>query len=86
MTVRNEILEILETIAKDGLPGPRDLDVALDAIFATIGPDIERARSIAADYCRECRADGWAKMYESGQWDNQPYVVIALRAMNHTDD
>lgn len=29
---RDEIARILETVAKDGLPGPRDLDVALDAI------------------------------------------------------
>lgn len=39
------------------------------------------ARRIAAEYCREVHADGWARMYESGEWDNQPYVVIALRAM-----
>lgn len=29
---REEVANILETVAKDGLPGPRDLDVALDAI------------------------------------------------------
>lgn len=29
---RDEIAAILATIARDGLPGPRDLDVALDAI------------------------------------------------------
>ena len=29
---RDEIADILATIARDGLPGPRDLDVALDAI------------------------------------------------------
>lgn len=29
---RAEVATILEMIAKDGLPGPRDLDVALDAI------------------------------------------------------
>lgn len=29
---RDEIAKILETVAKDGLPHPRDLDVALDAI------------------------------------------------------
>lgn len=33
---REEIARILETVARDGLPGPRDLDVALDAIFCTI--------------------------------------------------
>ncbi|MBA8881645.1 hypothetical protein [Phyllobacterium myrsinacearum] len=34
--LRREIAEILEIIAKDGLPGPRDLDVALDAIECSI--------------------------------------------------
>jgi hypothetical protein len=33
---RGEIAVILETVAKDGLPGPRDLDVALDAIQSTV--------------------------------------------------
>lgn len=31
---REEVARILEMVAKDGLPGPRDLDVALDAIEA----------------------------------------------------
>lgn len=31
---REEVAKVLETVAKDGLPGPRDLDVALDAIFS----------------------------------------------------
>jgi ADP-heptose:LPS heptosyltransferase len=29
---RDEVARILETAVKDGLPGPRDLDAALDAI------------------------------------------------------
>jgi hypothetical protein len=29
---RDEVARILEIVAKDGLPEPRDLDVALDAI------------------------------------------------------
>ena len=33
--IRAKIAQILETIAHDGLPGPRDLDVALDAITCT---------------------------------------------------
>lgn len=33
---REEIAAILEQIAANGLPGPRDLDVALDAIEATL--------------------------------------------------
>jgi len=33
---RAAIADILETIARDGLPGPRDLDVALDAIGCAI--------------------------------------------------
>lgn len=34
--LRPRIAEILEKVAEDGLPEPRDLDVALDAIFCTI--------------------------------------------------
>lgn len=35
-TQREEIARILEIIAEDGLPEPRDLDVALDAIEAAL--------------------------------------------------
>jgi hypothetical protein len=31
---RADLAEILDAVAKEGLPGPRDLDVALDAIEA----------------------------------------------------
>lgn len=34
--LREEVASIIEQIAAEGLPGPRDLDVALDAIFTTI--------------------------------------------------
>jgi hypothetical protein len=33
---REEIAEILEKLVEEGLPGPRDLAVALDAIQAAI--------------------------------------------------
>lgn len=33
---REAIAAVLETVAKDGLPGPRDLDVAIDAILAAV--------------------------------------------------
>ena len=33
---RDEVARILGIVAKDGLPGPRDMDVALDAIEAAI--------------------------------------------------
>ncbi len=36
---RDEIARILTIVAKDGLPGPRDLDVALDAIECTVFQD-----------------------------------------------
>lgn len=49
---REEIAKILETIARDGLPGPRDLDVALDAIEAAmpthIGDAAEELHEAAA--------------------------------------
>lgn len=34
--VRDELARIVETVAQDGLPEPRDLDVALDAILCTV--------------------------------------------------
>lgn len=33
---REAIAKVLETVAQDGLPEPRDLDVALDAIEAVL--------------------------------------------------
>jgi hypothetical protein len=36
MTKREAISHILQTIATDGLPGPRDIDVATDAIFESL--------------------------------------------------
>ena len=38
--VREELARIVEMIARDGLPGPRDLDVALDAILAVVAPPV----------------------------------------------
>lgn len=35
-----DLTEILETVARDGLPGPRDLDVAIDAITACYVDDV----------------------------------------------
>ena len=35
-TERDEVARILEIVARDGLPEPRDLDVALDAIEAAL--------------------------------------------------
>ena len=36
---RAELAAILEIVAKDGLDGPRDLDVALDAILSVFGEE-----------------------------------------------
>lgn len=33
---RDDVASVLESVAKDGLPGPRDLDTAIDAIFSTL--------------------------------------------------
>lgn len=42
---REDVASILETVAADGLPEPRDLDVALDAIEAALsGPNRELRR------------------------------------------
>lgn len=45
---RDEIARILEIVAKDGLPEPRDLDVALDAIEAALSPPTELTQLVKA--------------------------------------
>lgn len=49
---RDAVAEILETIARDGLPGPRDLDVALDAIGGAIFDREDAAEQSAAAEAR----------------------------------
>ena len=44
-THRDSIAEILERIAKEGLPNPRDLDVALDAILSEESAYINRQQA-----------------------------------------
>lgn len=36
---REEIASVLEQVARDGLPQPRDLDVAIDAILSILAGD-----------------------------------------------
>lgn len=57
--VRDELARIVETVAQEGLPEPRDLDVALDAILCTIydkdlgvPPNMEFSYVIANDVGR----------------------------------
>lgn len=45
---RDEVARILEIVAKDGLPNPRDLDVALDAIEQAIEPVPEQPDPLEA--------------------------------------
>ena len=40
---REEAAEVLQTVAREGLPGPRDLDVALDAIGCAVDAQIASA-------------------------------------------
>ena len=46
---RDEVAEVLEVVALDGLPEPRDLDVALDAIASAVSDEIEKLREAALD-------------------------------------
>ena len=49
--IREDIARILETIARDGLEGPRDLDVALDAISESIvGESVQRIDDLGVIY------------------------------------
>jgi hypothetical protein len=45
--VRGRLATILEIIARDGLPNPRDLDVALDAIECEVSELVEATRKLA---------------------------------------
>jgi len=47
---RDELALILGTVARDGLPGPRDLDVALDAIISSIEIDLGTPEDIQGDF------------------------------------
>lgn len=38
-SIRDDLVDILTTVAAEGLDGPRDLDVALDAIMQTFGAE-----------------------------------------------
>ena len=40
---REEAAEVLQTVAREGVPGPRDLDVALDAIGCAVDAQIAGA-------------------------------------------
>ena len=40
---REEAAEVLQTVAREGIPGPRDLDVALDAIGCAVDAQIASA-------------------------------------------
>lgn len=43
--LREELSDILETVGKDGLPGPRDLDVALDAILSCVQSAVDTCKN-----------------------------------------
>jgi hypothetical protein len=47
---REEVAEVLEVVARDGLPEPRDLDVALDAIASAVSDEIEKLRAALKEY------------------------------------
>lgn len=47
--LRDNLAGVLRTIAEDGLPGPRDLDIALDAIESTIETFLEASQAPIGD-------------------------------------
>lgn len=54
---REAIASILEAVVRDGLPNPRDLDVALDAIDEYTKAEVEAARREGAEQMREAAAN-----------------------------
>jgi hypothetical protein len=64
MSKRDEVAEILERMVADGLDGPRDLDVALDAIFCTLELDDDGenpARLKLAEWEQRAEQFGWVR-------------------------
>ena len=51
--LRTDIARVLVIVARDGFPGPRDLDVALDAIFSILEthdelPEVQLQRAVSS--------------------------------------
>lgn len=42
--LREELAEVVGTVGQDGLPGPRDLDVAVDAILSSVQGALEACK------------------------------------------
>ena len=64
---REEMAAVLEGVAKDGMPHPRDLDVALDAIEAAV-----------ADALAQARREGMEEAAKVAEWNwNTPPTEIA---------
>lgn len=88
--LRDHIAGILETIARDGLPGPRDLDVALDAIGCAISdaedaspvPSMNKGIKTAGHTpvawrvadCDEPALDSWS-LDGDGSFDSRPIAA-----------
>lgn len=79
---REEVARILEIVAKDGLPGPRDLDVALDAIGSAIDLPSDDEASGPDDADAEFEWIG-GKLVSLPGWkrdDNRTHVRIEMAA------
>jgi hypothetical protein len=68
-TWRERVATILEIIARDRLPNPHDLDVALDAIECEVSELVEAARRDEREACATvCQKRARA-------WEDSPYSL-----------
>jgi hypothetical protein len=88
---RERVAVILEIIARDGLPNPRDLDVALDAIACEVADLIEATRREEREACAKVcdeRGEAETQTLNDGNQHYRPHAdrreaqrcAVAIRA------
>lgn len=89
--IREELARIVEMVAADGLPEPRDLDSAIDAILAAVG-DVEALLS-AGEAMRDQLENVGDPSYDDDaafralqQWLKVPAVRALIEAKAKEDD
>lgn len=68
--LREEIAAVVEVVARDGLPGPRDLDVALDAIMCSINQWVDDVAATNKHFSRPAKRQ--IEKPQSGADPDQP--------------
>ena len=94
--LRDEIAAVVEVVARDGLPGPRDLDVALDAIMCSFNQWLGDVAATRKHFSRSDtaspRADGQPDTFEEpalalwneicGEEDHEKVIPLLIAALS----